>query len=523
MNVANSLVKILEENGVKHIFGHPGEQILPFYEALSKSNIEHILMRHEQGAAHAADAYSRSCSNFGVCISTAGPGALNFAMAVASAFKDNVPILVITGDNSTDIKDKDYFQSIDIHEIFKNITFRSFNPKNPKEALDDLNLAIELLNKCPKGPVHINLSKDILLEDVLEYEKPNFNIDYNYDNIEIAKKLILNSKKPLIIAGAGIIYSKASDKFKNFIYEKNIPIVTTYHAKGIISEYDDLNLGLTGVRGSKMSDYAVNNSDLIIALGAKLSERTVPDNSIIKNKLIHVNIDEEKLFGDCKIHGDVLKFLNEVESLDFKSSDKWLDDILLNKEDILIEGLDSNDVNPQIAIKNIYDSYKNSIIVNDAGSHTIWAMIMSKLDDSSKLLFSGSFAPMGYGLPGAIGASFARPDLKIVVINGDGGFQMNIQELATIYQYNLSITICLLNNHQLGLIRQYEEDFYNMEKYQVDLENPDFTAISKAYNIESIKVKSEKQLKTALDKSINMKKPYFIEILVSPENIPFPK
>ena len=523
MNVANSLVKILEENGVKHIFGHPGEQILPFYEALSKSSIEHILMRHEQGAAHAADAFSRSSDKLGVCISTGGPGALNLTMAVATAFKDNVPILVITGDNPTCTKNKDYFQSINISEIFKNITFKSFNPKNSKEALHDFNMAIEILNKSPKGPVHINLSKDILLGESPEYVKTVFNTDYNYENIEIAKNLIKKSKKPLIIAGAGIKYSKALDAFKKFVNDTNIPVCTTYQSKGIISEYEPLNLGLIGVRGSKLTEYALLNSDLIIALGSKLSERTIIDKSLIKNKLIHVNIDKDVLYGDYRIHGDVLRFLKEIQELNFKSTNKWLDDIHLNKDDLIIEGLDSNNLNPQIAIKNILDVFKNSIIVNDAGTHTTWTTIMSKLDESSKLIFSGSFAPMGYGLPGAIGCSIANPDSNVILINGDGGFQMNIQELATIFEYNLPITICILNNSELGIIRQYEEEFYNMKKYQVDLENPDFIAISNAYGIDSSKVKSENQLKIALKEAFKSKKPYLIEIIVDSENIPFPK
>ncbi|WP_409199999.1 thiamine pyrophosphate-binding protein [Methanobrevibacter sp. DSM 116169] len=523
MNISSWIVKILENNGVKHIFGQPGEQILPLYVALKDSNIEHILMNHEQAAAHASDAYSRSSNKFGVCLSTAGPGALNFTMAIATAFKDNVPMLIITGDNPTNIKDKDCFQSIPINDVFKNITFKSFNPSSSKEALDNLYLAINLLDNEPKGPIHINLSKDILLEELENYEKVDFKVNYNYENIEIAKKLIKDSKKPLIIAGAGVKYSKALEKLKIFCFDKNIPISTTYHAKGIINEFDKINLGMVGVRGSNFSNYALDNSDLIIALGCKLSERTIIDKLPINNKLIHVNIDESVLEGNCKIHGDVGTFLDKINDLTLKFNNDWMDEIYSNNVPLKVEGLDSLSLNPQIAIKEILSNYENTLFVNDAGTHTTWVTLESKLGEGSQLIYSGSFAPMGYGLPASIGASIANQDKKTVLINGDGGFQMNLQELAVISKLNLPIIICILNNNELGIIRQYEEEFYNMESYQVKLDNPDFIGISTSYGISSSKVKTEKELKIALKEAYNVNKPYLIEIIVESENIPFPK
>lgn len=523
MNIADRLVKILEENGVKHIFGHPGEQILPFYKALQGSKIQHILMRHEQAAIHACDAYSRSSSNLGVCVSTAGPGAMNLTMGLATAFKDNVPILVITGDNSIDIRNEDHFQSIAISKIFKNITFKSFNPKSVKELLNDFYIAIQILNKNPKGPVHINLSKDLLTCSDISIKKPKYDPVFNYDNLNKALDLIKKSKKPLIIAGSGIKYSNSIREFRNLVYEKNIPIVNTYPAKGIISEFDEHNLGLLGIRGSKKSNYALKNSDMVIALGSKLSERTVQDLSFVEDKLIHVNIDEEKLKGKCKIHGNLAIFLKELNSLNLKFPNEWIDEINSVKDDFKIQGLDSHKLNPQIAIKNILNCSNDSLIINDAGTHTTWTTIMSKISENSQLIFSGSFAPMGYGIPGAIGSSIGNPSKDIVLIVGDGGFQMNIQELATISNYKLPIKICLINNNELGIIRQYEEDIYNMEKYQVDLDNPDFIDISNSYGISSEKVNSIKNLKVALKNAFRVKKPYFIEIMVESENIPLPK
>ncbi|MDL2247005.1 thiamine pyrophosphate-binding protein [Methanobrevibacter sp. OttesenSCG-928-K11] len=524
MNVAERLVKILEDNDVCHIFGHPGEQILPFYNALKDSSIEHILMRHEQAAAHAADAYSRTSSKFGVCISTGGPGALNFTMALATAFKDNVPMLVITGDNPTDIRNKDYFQSIAISDIFKNITFKSFNPQNSSEAICSFKLAIEILNKEPKGPVHINLSKDILLNSDIPLDEVNYIPDYDYTNIPEAKELIKNSKKPLIIAGSGILYSNSLKSFEKFIRNNSIPIATTFHSKGIISEFDKLNLGLVGIRGLSISDYALDNADLIIAIGSKLSERTILDKESIKNKLIHINIDKNCLYGECQIHGDVKKCLNEFNQLQLEINNNWLNEIYANDVPVEIEGIHSEDIplKPQSAIDTILSNFKESIIVNDAGSHTTWTTLLTKLDKSSRLVFSGSFAPMGYGLPGAIGAYIANPSKKIVLINGDGDFQMNIQELATVSQYNIPITICILNNNELGIIRQYQEELYNVKKYQVNLINPDFEAIAKSYEIESTKVSSKIELNNIL-RDISIKnKPFLIEINVASENAPLP-
>lgn len=524
MNVATRIVNLLEEYGVEYVFGLPGEQILPLYKALKDSSIKHILMRHEQAAAHAADAYYRSSLNLGVCISTASPGALNLVMAVATAYKDNIPLLVLTGDNPTTTKKTDSFQSFPLSKVFKNITFKNYDPSSANEAIANLKEGLAILNHEPKGPIHINLSNDILKERVSKEEDFDFNLEcFDYTNLDKAYDFIRNSKRPFLILGGGSLNKKTIYIINKLVVSNSIPIATTFPAKGIVSEFKDVNLGLIGNRGGFQSKYALENSDCIIALGTRLSERTIKELNLINDRLIHINIDKSKLRGFCPIHGDINVFLDNVE---FNNYTDWLDEILsLNYDEVEVTGVfdESVPLKPQSAINSILTHFENNIIVSDAGSHTTWTTLLKKSNRFGKLIFSGALASMGYGLPGSVGAAFGNPNEKIILINGDGDFQMNIQELATISQYSLPVIICILNNHEYGIIRQYEEDNYNMESYQVALDNPDFVKIADAYNIKSKRVNSKKDLEILLKKLEKFNEPFLIEIIVSRENIPLPK
>lgn len=510
MNVADNMVKILEEEGIEDVFGIPGEQIMPFYKALSNSNINHILTRHEQAAAHAADGYARSSGKIGVCISTASPGALNFTMALATAFKDNVPILVLTGDNELKYRGTDHFQTTPQVEIFKNITRASYNPLNGTEAMYVLRAAIYELKTIPKGPIHINLSKDVLLSEEFEDFKLCYLCEDDMSNIIKAQELIDKAEKPLFILGAGAI--SQAGLIQKIAEEYEIPVTTTFHAKGIISENDDLSLGLVGIRATPRAKYAFENSDCIIALGIKGSERTLPE---FPDNLIHVNINRDVLVGDYPIHGKVEDFLNEIQ---FKEV-KWLDEILEIDNTIEIEGID-DDLKPQAAIKRILEKYADSIIASDAGSHTTWTTLLKKSLRPRQLLFSGAMAPMGYGLPASIGAAIATGE-KVILINGDGDFQMNLQELATVKNQGLDIIMFILNNSEYGIIRQWQQDFYDMTPYQVELENPDFVKLASSYGIDAVRVDNLMDLEFLLEK--NLKGPLVVEVVVKRENIPLPE
>ena len=510
MNVANKMVEILAEEGISDVFGIPGEQIMPFYEALSKSSINHILTRHEQAAAHAADGYYRSSGKIGVCISTASPGALNFTMALATAYKDNIPILVLTGDNELKYRGSDHFQTLPQVEIFKHITRSSYNPLNGTEAMYVLRASIFELKNNPKGPIHINLSKDVLLSE----EFDDFDLCYlcedDLSNISKAQELIDSSEKPLMILGAGAI-SEARN-IKRIAEEYSIPVTTTFHGKGIISDDSDLNLGLCGIRANPQAKYAFENADCIIGLGIKASERTLPS---IPDNFIHVNINKDVLAGDYPIHGKVGDFLSNIRFKDVG----WLEEILKIDSHVEIEGLD-DEMKPQAAIKRILERFDDNIVVSDAGSHTTWTTLLKKSKKPGQLLFSGGLAPMGYGLPVAIGSYIATGE-KIILINGDGDVQMNIQELATLKENNADVIVFILNNSEFGIIRQWQEEFYDMEPYQIKLENPDFVKLASSYRIDAVRVDNLFDLEYLLDGDLSG--PLVVEVVVQSENIPLPE
>lgn len=516
MNLADRLVELLEEFQLNTLFGIPGEQILPLYKSIANSNLKHVLVRHEQAAAHACDGYFKSSGRPAVCIATAGPGALNLVMAVSTAFKDNVPMLVITGDNPIGSKKSDEFQSFPLKKVFKNCTVKSFNPKTPDEAVDNFSHALSLINR---GPVHINLSKDILLKEVGENPLNSYKITYYNDFCEI-QEFINQSEKPLIILGSGAL--EAREELRKITGQYQLPVATTYPAKGLVDEGEIHSLGLIGNRGLERSKYAFKNSDCIIALGTRLTERTIKNIEEVEDKLIHVNIDYNSLKGRFKVHGTVKDFINNVK---FNNSSKWLSDILKIRDSKYSDGIDdkTEPLRPQSAINSIYEVFPDNIIVNDAGSHTTWATILKKSDDFGKLLFSGGFAPMGYGLPASVGASISGNNEKIILINGDGDFQMNMQELATVAENNLDILIVILNNSQYGIIKQTQRNVYGMDPFAVDLINPDFVKIADAYGIDSARITSKKELKNKLEEIKKLNKPFLLDVAVRHEDIPLPK
>ena len=510
MNVAERLVEILGENRITHIFGIPGEQIMPMYKALSSSDIKHVLTRHEQAAAHAADAFTRTSDNVGVCMTTAGPGALNLVMAVSSAYKDSIPMLILTGDNELAKRNENMFQSVPLKDIFSNITYENYSPLNGSEAIFAMKAALYGLKNNPKGPIHINLSKDVLLsEDFMDIDLC-YLCESDMSSLEAAQVLISKSQKPLFVLGAGAIAQ--ADNIKMLAEMYGIPVTTTFNARGIISEDEDINLGLVGIRSTPRARKAVDESDCIIALGSIASERTFPE--IDEDRFIHVNINKDVLKGKYQIQGDVEEV---IMTLEFKKVD-WLDELMEIDNTVYVEGTD-DDLKPQAAIKRIFEAFPNDIFVSDAGSHTTFEMLLYNAKFPNHLLFPGASAPMGYGLPAGIGAATAT-DKRIIVFNGDGGFQMNLQELATLRKNNLNVIVFILNNSELGIIRQWQEDFYDMDSYQTDLANPDFLKLAASYGIDAVQIDNLTDLEDFLKNDLNG--PLVVEIKVDKENIPLP-
>jgi len=524
MECANALIKILESKGVKFIFGHPGEQILPFYHALRDSNIKHILMRHEQGAAHAADGYARASGSFGVCLASAGPGALNLVMGVATAYKDSVPLIVITGDVPTNLKGKNVFQEIDISDVFKPITIKTFNNQEAEEGIFNLKKAFKMIKYGKKGPIHLNFPKNVLnamVDGSLPYDDIEYTPKIDSSGISDVVKLIEESRRPFILAGAGVIWSNAADDLKHFVEVHDLPLATTYHARGVLPEDHPLSLGMIGLRGTEAANFAGKSCDVLLALGCRFSERTLT--GIGEPKIIHVNLDRGVLMGDVKIQMDVGEFLKEIRDIGHLETRKWLDEIKDHHQFHKIKtNYEEIPIKPQQAIKEILDASGDFTTVNDAGAHTTWVTLLKKVKRPSSLIFSGGFAPMGYALPAAVGASLANPGESIVVITGDGGFQMTSQELATIVQYKLPIVICVVNNSSLGIIKQWQELYYE-GPFEVELENPNFLKLAEAYHVFAERVDSPGTVFKSVKKALELKEPFLIEVVVDKdEGIPLP-
>ncbi len=526
MNTAEFLVKVLEDNNVEYIFGLPGEQVLPLYEAIRTSSIEHILVRHEQSATTAAESYARCRGSIGVCIATAGPGALNMVMSTAVANKDNVPLIVITADVDSSIKGLDRFQDIDLNGVFEPITYKSYYISNEESLKPTLEEIFSCIESGINEVFHINIPKDIQknkLDIDTELKKYEVIPKPNESDVEDVIKQLETSKKPLIIAGSGLIYSHSNESLLDFLDNTKLPLTTTYQARGIISENDPQNLGIIGIRSKEKSRYASENADLVLALATRLTDRTTAH--IKTSNIIQVNSLKDHKKVDYFINCDVEDFLKQLNKKKLpKTNKEWLDSIDRIKEDNSIEipKTDSK-LHPRAVIKTILSFMDEDTTISiDAGTIPTYFTIDSIFYKKSQILFSGGVGPMGYSLPAAIGASFARCDDIIFAATGDGSFQMTIQELATISSYNLPIIIFIINNNLLGIIKQWQ-DSNGMENYQVKLDNPNFIKIAEAYDIEADNITSINQLKEKLKDAIKDRKPHLFNINVIDEPIPMPK
>lgn len=523
-NTAEYLVKLLEEHGVEYVFGYPGEQIIPIYDALRKSRIKHILTRHEQAAVHAADSYARCSGKCGVCLATAGPGALNLTMGVGTAFKDNVPILVLTGDVPTSIKGDDTFQDLPLNDVFRPITIKSYNAYSPEKLENSINEAFLHFDDGVSGPFHINIPKDV--------QNKSINISHKVIHTKKIKspqesaildiiKSIEESKKPLIIAGHGIIYGHAYDEFNEFVEKTGIPVTTTWTARGIISEKDEKNLGITGNRGTVKANYASEHADLIIALGSRLSERTT--SHINTDNIIQVNTNPDHKKVEKFHNNNIREFLTEINRHEINTdTTQWTNRIHTQKQNMK-KPEETDKLHPETVIRNILSHVdKNTTVTIDAGTIPTYFTIDSTVEKHDQILFSGGFGPMGYALPSAIGASYARSDDVIIAAVGDGAIQMTIEELAVIKTYKLPVIIIIINNNLLGIIKQWQ-DMANLPNYQVGLDNPDFIKLADAYGIEADNITGIDELNEKLEIALKEKKPHLFNVEVADVPIPLPK
>ena len=543
---ARILLECLSRLGIKEIFGYPGGAVIPIYDELySFKDIKHYFARHEQGAVHEADGYARSTGKVGVCLATSGPGATNLVTGIMTAHMDSIPLLAITGQVTSTLLGKDAFQESDIVGITVPITKNNYLVQDIRELPRILKEAYYIASTGRPGPVLVDIPRDIQLEEIpydefkklyeQEFELEGYNPVYegHKGQIKTAIKMIKDSKKPLIIAGAGILKGHAYDELKEFVDKTNIPVAMTLLGLGSFPANHELALGMIGMHGTTYANYAANEADLVIAAGMRFDDRVTgnPQKFLPNAKIIHIDIDPAEIgknkLIDVPIVGDVKNVLAELNrKIPKLSHTKWLDEVakLKKKYSLTFRKTEEDILIPQEILFEINKLTKGEVIVaTDVGQHQMWSAQFIKFNNPYSILTSGGAGTMGFGLPAAIGAQVANPDKKVLAIVGDGGFQMTFQELMMVKEYNLPVKIFIINNSYLGMVRQWQELFNDRRYSSVDLSyNPDFIKIGEAYGIKSIQLKTKKDLKKHLKKILESDEAVLVECIVEKEENVYP-
>jgi acetolactate synthase-1/2/3 large subunit len=537
---AEIIIKAFEHEGVDIVFGYPGGQILPFYDKLFDSSIRHILVRHEQGAAHAAEGYARATGKPGVCIATSGPGATNLVTGIANAYMDSIPIIALTGQVPTTKIGSDAFQEADITGITLPIVKHSYLVRDVNTLAGIVRSAFHIATTGRPGPVLIDLPNDVSTATAeFEYPPPvvlrgyraRREIDPNL--IYQAAKAIGEAKKPVIYSGGGVISSGASEELRELAERAQIPVTTTLLGKGAFPETHPLSLGMLGMHGTKYANYAISYSDLIIAIGARFDDRITGrlDTFAPHAKVIHIDVDPAEIGKNVRVHhplnGDVRAVLKELLlRLEAPEDQEWLKQVMAWKAEnpltyTRIEGV----IKPQYVIEQIWDLTRgNGIVTTEVGQNQMWAAQYYKTLAPRTFISSGGLGTMGFGLPAAIGAQAGCPDKLVFDIAGDGSIQMNSQELATAVAYNLPVKVAILNNGYLGMVRQWQELMWNRRYSQTDLNvgTPDFVKLAEAYGALGLRATRPEEVRPALEQAIATPKPVVIDFVVAREENVFP-
>lgn len=540
MTVAEAIIRFLQEEGVEVIFGYPGGAVIGFYDALYNSSLKHVLVRHEQGAAHAADGYARSTGKVGVCVATSGPGATNLVTGIATAYMDSIPLIAITGQVRTSAIGKDSFQEVDTRGITMPITKHNYLVTNPHEVLRIFKEAFYIANTGRKGPVLIDVPADVFMAKI-EYSYPSkvelLGYRPNYEphplQIKRAVQLIKEAERPIILAGGGVISSEAYEELIKFAEKINTPVVTTLMGKGSIPENHELYCGFIGMHGAAYANYAINDSDLIIAIGVRFSDRSTGkvETFAPNAKIIHIDIDPAEIGKNVRpyvpIVADAKKALEKlIEVVEPKVNPIWWEKIREWKEKYPLRyRMDSYEIKPQYVIERIYELTKGeAIVVTEVGQNQMWAAQYYKVKRPRQFITSGGLGTMGFGFPAAIGAQIGNKDKLVIDIAGDGSIQMNIQELATASSEKLPVKVFVLNNSCLGMVRQWQELFYN-KRYSCTLLDvaPDFEKLAQAYGAYGRRVEKIEELDEAIEWALNINDaPVIVDIKVRREENVFP-
>ncbi|HWQ71664.1 MAG TPA: biosynthetic-type acetolactate synthase large subunit [Desulfitobacteriaceae bacterium] len=539
MNGAEVLLEALEQEAVEDIFGYPGAVLLALLDALLKSKIRHILVRHEQGAVHAADGYARVNSKVGVCLATSGPGATNLVTGIANAYMDSIPMVILTGQVSTELLGTDSFQEADITGITIPITKHSYLVKDAAEIPRIVKEAFYLARTGRPGPVLIDLPKDILSQEVKKPASAKMSLKSykvfgkgNTGQIEEFAKSIAQSAKPVIYAGGGIITAGATGSLRDLVEKCNLPVVSTLMGLGCLPSDHPNFLGMAGMHGTVTANYALADCDLLIALGVRFDDRITSGLGHMfaaKAKIVHIDIDPAEIGkvvrANVPIVGDAHLILEElVTRLVPPEISEWWEQIRGWQNCFPLRYEQDGRLSPQIVLESIAETAgDDAIIVTDVGQHQMWVAQSYPFKYPRQLVTSGGLGTMGFGLPAAVGAQVAQPEKKVVLITGDGSLQMTIQELATIVQHQLPVKIVLMNNGVLGLVRQWQKMLYDERFSEIQLHaNPDFVKVAEAYGIKGIRVTSAQEVKPCLTEAMAYPGPVLMDYVISPDEVVLP-
>ena len=529
-------MECLLEQGVDTVFGYPGGTILNIYDELYKysDRIKHILTSHEQGAAHAADGYARATGKVGVCMATSGPGATNLVTGIATAYMDSVPLVAITANVNLPLLGKDTFQEVDIAGVTMPITKHGYIVKDVTTLADTLRRAFAIARSGRPGPVLVDITKDVTAAKCeftgKSIEKLELPKRYTDEDIETAVSLIEKAKKPYIYAGGGVVISGASEELNEFAHKIDAPVCDTLMGKGGFDGTDDLYTGMIGMHGTKASNLGVSECDLLIAIGARFSDRVIGNAGKFasKAKILHIDIDAAEINKNIRttasIIGDVKEVLTILNSkLSVHSNPEWIEHIEKLKEEYPLK-YDTSKLTCPYVIEELYEVTKgDAIITTDVGQHQMWAAQYYKYTKPRTFLSSGGLGTMGYGLGACIGAKVGRPDKIVCNIAGDGCFRMNMNELATASRAGIPIIQIVINNSVLGMVRQWQTLFYDKRYSNTVLSDKvDYCKVAEALGCEAIRVTTKEEVVPALTKAIEMKAPVVIECVIDSDDKVFP-
>ena len=534
---AEIVVECLKEQGVDTVFGYPGGAILNIYDALYKNSdaIRHILTAHEQAASHAADGYARASGKVGVCLATSGPGATNIVTGIATAYMDSIPIVAITCNVAKNLLGKNSFQEIDICGVTKPITKANFQVKDGNELADTIRNAFEIARSGRPGPVLIDITKDVT-GDSFEYEFKEISADTD-KKIEVNEKdvdelidLINKSDKPYILVGGGVISSGAAEEVTVLAHKINSPLASTIMARGAFSSYDELYTGMVGMHGTKTSNLGISECDLLIVIGARFSDRIIGNSSkfAVKSNIVHIDIDSSEIGKNVAVYkgivGDAKEVLKKLNSkLTPKRHDEWIAHINKLKERHPLK-YDADKLTGQYVIE-VLDriSPEDTIVVTEVGQHQMWTSQFYNFSKPRTFLTSGGLGTMGYGLGAAMGAKVAFPKRLVVNIAGDGCFRMNFNEIATAVRNNIPIVQLVINNHVLGMVRQWQDLYYEKRYSHTTLvDKVDFVKLAEAMGAKAYRITKLEEVVPVLTEAINQKEPVVVDCQIDSDIKVFP-